>query len=55
MLFYWNIQNHVKKQKETLPLDLKTIALDGGYDVGVVHRGLELLGLDELEYIKIML
>lgn len=47
------ILNHVKKQKETLSLDLKTIALDGGYDVGAVHRGLELLGLDGYTAIRV--
>ena len=47
------ILNHVKKQKETLPLHLKTIALDGGYDVGAVHRGLELLGLDGYTAIRV--
>lgn len=28
------ILTHIKKQKEALPVELKTLALDGGYDVG---------------------
>ena len=40
------ILNHIKQQKEKLLIEPKTIVLDGGYDVGAVHRGLELLGID---------
>ena len=40
------ILNHVKQQQEALPIDIKVLALDGGYDVGAVHRGLELLGIE---------
>lgn len=47
------ILNHIKKQKKTLPLEPKIIALDGGYDVGAVHRGLELLGLDGYTAIRV--
>lgn len=47
------ILNHIKKQKETLPIDIKVIALDGGYDVGAVHRGLELLGIDGYTAIRV--
>ena len=36
------ILEHLKKQ----PCSYKEIALDGGYDIGAVHRGLELLGID---------
>ena len=47
------ILKHLKKQKEMLPIELKTIALDGGYDVGAVHRGLELLKLDGYTAIRV--
>lgn len=40
------ILDHVKQQQEALPIDIKVIALDAGYDVGAVHRGLELLGIN---------
>ncbi|PWJ47973.1 transposase [Faecalicatena contorta] len=40
------ILNHLKKQKEVLGYAPVKLALDGGYDVGAVHRGLELLGVD---------
>lgn len=40
------ILNHMKHQQEDLPLVMKKLALDGGYDVGAVHRGLELIGID---------
>ena len=36
------ILRHLKDQI----CDYKEIALDGGYDIGAVHRGLELLGID---------
>ena len=47
------ILNHIKKQQEILSIDLKTLALDGGYDVGAVHRGLELLGIDGYTAIRV--
>ena len=47
------ILNHLKKQKETLSIELKKIALDGGYDVGAVHQGLELLGINGYTAIRI--
>lgn len=47
------ILNHIKKQKEALSIDLKSLALDGGYDVGAVHRGLELLGIDGYTAIRV--
>ena len=47
------ILNHLKKQKETLSIELKTLALDGGYDVGAVHRGLELLGINGYTAIRV--
>ena len=34
-------------------MDLKVMALDGGYDVGSVHRGLELLGIDGYTAIRV--
>ena len=43
------ILNHVKQQQEALPIDIKVLALDGGYDVGAVHRGLELLGIEAIQ------
>lgn len=36
------ILNHLKKQ----PCEYQEIGLDGGYDIGAVHRGLELLGIN---------
>lgn len=36
------ILNHLKIQ----PCNYQKIALDGGYDIGAVHKGLELLGVD---------
>lgn len=42
-----------RTEKEILLIELKSIAFDGGYDVGAVHRGLELLGLDGYTAIKI--
>ena len=36
------ILRHLKNQ----PCTYKEIALDGGYDIGAVHRGLELLGIN---------
>lgn len=35
------ILKHLKEQ----PCKYQEIALDGGYDIGAVHRGLELLGI----------
>ena len=39
------ILNHIKKQIFDTGLSIKNLALDGGYDVGAVHRGLEILGI----------
>lgn len=36
------ILNHLKGQ----PCEYQEIGLDGGYDIGAVHRGLELLGIN---------
>ena len=36
------ILRHLKNQ----PCTYKEIALDGGYDIGTVHRGLESLGIN---------
>ena len=36
------ILKHLKKQL----CNYKEIALDGGYDIGAVHRGLEILGVN---------
>ena len=32
---------------EKQPCRYQEIGLDGGYDIGAVHRGLELLGINE--------
>jgi hypothetical protein len=47
------ILDHVKYQQNTLAVEMKKIALDGGYDIGAVHRGLELLGIDGYTAIRI--
>jgi transposase len=39
------ILKHVKKIKNDVGLEINTLGLDAGYDVGAVHRGLELLGV----------
>ena len=39
------ILKHLQKQQETLELDINHLTLDSGYDVGAVHRGLELLDI----------
>jgi Transposase DDE domain len=39
------ILRHLNRQMKDTGLEIKEIALDGGYDVGAVHRGLELLGI----------
>lgn len=47
------VLNHLKSQKEALPIELETIALDGGYDVGAVHRDWncwEWMDTQQLEY-----
>lgn len=36
------ILEHLKEQ----PCEYQEIGLDGGYDIGAVHRGLELLGIN---------
>jgi len=40
------ILEHLKKQ----PCEYQEIGLDGGYDIGAVHRGLELLGINASAY-----
>lgn len=35
----------MQKQQQSLGLDIKSVALDSGYDVGAMHRGLELLNI----------
>ena len=47
------ILEHVKRQQEDLSLSINRLALDGGYDVGAVHRGLELLGIDGYTAIRV--
>ena len=39
------ILKHLENQQERLELDIKCVTLDSGYDVGAVHRGLELLDI----------
>lgn len=36
------ILEHLKEQ----PCEYQELGLDGGYDIGAVHRGLELLGIN---------
>ena len=47
------ILNHIKRQQEDLSLTINRLALDGGYDIGAVHRGLDLLGIDGYTAIRI--
>ena len=47
------ILNHIKKQKNAINYPIHKLALDGGYDVGAVHRGLELLGIDGYTAIRV--
>lgn len=47
------ILEHMKRQQEDLSLTINRLAPDGGYDVGVVHRGLELLGIDGYTAIRV--
>lgn len=39
------ILKHLQKQQEILELDIKYLTFDSGYDVGAVHRGVELLDI----------
>jgi hypothetical protein len=39
------ILSHLKVQMAKTGLKIKSVALDKGYDVGAVHRGLEILGI----------
>ena len=39
------ILRHLENQQERLELNIKCVTLDSGYDVGAVHRGLELLDI----------
>ena len=41
------ILKHVNSQIEDMELNINSIALDAGYDVGAVHRGFELLGITD--------
>lgn len=40
------ILNHIEKIKNDTGLEINKLALDAGYDVGAVHRGLEILGIE---------
>lgn len=40
------VLKHLEKQIQANGLNIKRLALDGGYDVGAVHRGLEVLGIE---------
>ena len=40
------VLKHLKDQMLDSEFAIKRLALDGGYDVGAVHRGLELLGIE---------
>lgn len=39
------VLEHLSRVKQTIGLDIKNLELGAGYDVGAVHRGLELLGI----------
>ena len=39
------ILNHIKTQILDFGLQINNLALDAGYDIGAVHRGLEILGI----------
>lgn len=39
------ILEHIKEIQNKTGINIKALALDAGYDVGAVHRGLELLGI----------
>lgn len=39
------VLEHVKRIKMATGLTIESLALDAGYDVGAVHRGLEVLGI----------
>jgi hypothetical protein len=39
------ILKHLEKQKRFTGLAIQKLGLDAGYDVGAVHRGLEMLGI----------
>ena len=39
------ILKHIERQMQDNGLDIKRLGLDAGYDVGAVHRGLEILGI----------
>lgn len=47
------ILKHIKRQQQDLSLTINRLALDGGYDVGAVHRGLEFLGIDGYTAIRV--
>ena len=39
------VLKHIERQTKENQLDIKKIGLDAGYDVGAVHRGLEIMGI----------
>ena len=39
------ILKHIERQTKENQLDIKKLGLDAGYDVGAVHRGLEIMGI----------
>lgn len=47
------ILEHMKRQQEDVSISISRLALDGGYDVGAVHRGLELLGIEGYTAIRV--
>jgi hypothetical protein len=40
------VLRHLENQMQATGLKIKQLALDDGYDIGAVHRGLELLGIE---------
>lgn len=41
------ILRHIARQMDETGISIKWIALDAGYDIGIVHRGFELLGITD--------
>lgn len=40
------VLRHLERQMEDTGVTIGRLALDGGYDIGAVHRGLELMGIE---------
>ena len=44
------VLKHVEKQIKDNGLNIRKLCLDAGYDVGAVHRGLEIMGITGYTY-----